>query len=804
MPKLSDYSKILGKAAKNRYTTTALFIFVGILVGFIGIPSIPAIGLPGITTFWIGVALVLYGFYQFLPAAGQILDKARKGRNWKCPYALAPGTPITPAMKYCTQATPDTRWLSMDNAPTCTGPLNFGGNHEKVKKVAAETQVFMDQSVFGLLYTRSFLKILAISFVALEFSPLSFDNFPFKNIILIPLVFLFAVYFQMPTGYKKNQPYKAVEAWYRMLVGFVIALLMMSFLTPNPSAAFQGLFWTQFILLFAAIMILAFLGVVMKSVIKNITIVAGVLAIIFLLAVPILGSIAGAAFNMPAVAVFYLILAFFATMPQRRTEEEGEEKTVISIRFQAARNFSQRLDQFQEDWENFGKIVFLAFALAGGIPIFTWATLGASLKVAYAIVWVLAIAMGWLGGREGRPYIGTVVIVMTVIAFSFAFSSTVGTAVFGAYWGTIEHTGETFFGPIGQQLDRASCDAYANYQCITAGPIECNRLKLECQRKTSEAQGSDKSIDITSFVAAPKEIGLDTNKKIPNTTVYVTIENTGDYEAQDVDVKVLGKAQGYPKVPYVQNVQTFKQIGDTEVLSCTGGDYLGENTCEWKGNFRTGSKGVVNFVIDWTKGEDQLPGYGSSIWNYYYGQYPQIAISTSFNYHVESRYDATVRSSGEMASLLQSGTDIAGAVSVYTGGPMAASLWMPQYVETGKTTFLTAALTNNKEGTATAASYCIYIPAWAGVPTYSSGGYKAGAPDCEPVADTNAVECYWDQIKPVTAYDQTTMKPQNYGECVFRLTPDSGGVPEKQLSVTGKATFHYEVTNIRKDIPIVG
>jgi hypothetical protein len=69
---------------------------------------------------------------------------------------------------------------------------------------------------------------------------------------------------------------------------------------------------------------------------------------------------------------------------------------------------------------------------------------------------------------------------------------------------------------------------------------------------------------------------------------------------------------------------------------------------------------------------------------------------------------------------------------------------------------------------------------------------------------TNVVECYWKTIKPVTEYDQNTMKPANSGECTFSITPNIGVAPQKQLVITGNTTFSYEILHIRKDVPLVG
>ena len=790
-------SKTAGKYLKNNYTTAIMLILAGVIVGSFGIPAIPALGIPHITASWIGMALIMYGFYNVIPSKSQILNDIRWADRWKCPFSTHPTLA-------CTESSLINTPRKLSNPPKTDGP------HEQVYMEPVDSYMLLEGKHYGWLYMKSFLKILAISFAALEFSPLSV--FPFKN-ILIPIIFLFYMYFTMPTGYKKSEPYKAAEAWFRMVLGFVLALLVMTFLTPNPTIAFTGVFWTQFVLLLAGVIIIGIISLFGSKLSDKTWLVTVLVGLIFIFSMPVLGAYAGTAMNMPGVSAFYLMLAFFTAMPERKEEEEGDEKVKINVKIINVAKISETMDNLKKGWNIFGTIIFLVFALAGGIPVFGWAGGGQSLQIAYGIVWILAILMGIVGGRESRPYLGVIVMILTIISFSFAYSSTLGAAIFGSYWGTIEHTGEVFFGPIASQMDRASCDAYANYQCISSDPITCKNAKLDCQKKLSDLQGSDRSIEITSFIPAPKEIGLDASDHVANTTVYMTIENTGTYVAKDVKVYIAGSKDEYPKFKYVENRETTKHIGDTEVQSCLGGDYAGGNTCQWTGDFKPGSKGIINFVIDWTKGDDQFPSELNE-WTYYYGLYPEIKITTSFDYHVDSQYASHIRSSEEMTKLLQAGGDEAGTVSRYTGGPMIASIWMPQYVESGKTTFLTAALTNSKEGTATAASTCLYVPKWAGTLTRSSGEVRDGAPDCvAPASDTNVVECYWDKIKSVTSVvkstnkigqTQTTGEPDNSGDCTFKLTPDSGGVPNKEILIIGNTTFHYAIDEIRKSIPIMG
>ncbi|MEM5814532.1 MAG: hypothetical protein QXD77_01835, partial [Candidatus Aenigmatarchaeota archaeon] len=322
---LEGGSKVAAKYIKSRYTTVAVLIFIGSIVGFIGTPAIPALGLPTIKAFWIGMALIMYAFYHILPGRHQIMADIRRGSNWICPYTLqtdAYGGVLC-------EKEEDTAECKLSNPPTCEGK---GRSHPKVSMNPKRTWMELEGVHYGALYGRSFLKILAVSFTALEFSPLS--TFPFKH-ILIPIIFLFWAYFSMPTGYKKSEPYKAAEAWFRMALGVTLAVLVMTFLTPNPGATFTGVFWVQFASLFFGVLIIGLITLFASQVFKETktALVIIVTCVLFILAMPVLGAVAGTAMNMPGVSAFYLMLAFFTAMPERTKEEGGEEETKIMVKF---------------------------------------------------------------------------------------------------------------------------------------------------------------------------------------------------------------------------------------------------------------------------------------------------------------------------------------------------------------------------------------------------------------------------------------------------------------------------------------
>jgi hypothetical protein len=124
-------------------------------------------------------------------------------------------------------------------------------------------------------------------------------------------------------------------------------------------------------------------------------------------------------------------------------------------------------------------------------------------------------------------------------------------------------------------------------------------------------------------------------------------------------------------------------------------------------------------------------------------------------------------------------------------------------VESGQTTFVSAALTNDKEGTATNVTYCIYVPLDMGTPTKMSDA-RLNGDRCEPMEGAEVVQCHWSSIHSAQSYNTNTMKPDNFKDCSFQLNPDTKGAPQKQLALVGKAKFHYSIKTVRKDIPILG
>ena len=262
----------------------------------------------------------------------------------------------------------------------------------------------LPQGRVGILYVKSMIKLVAIFFAATEL------------ILFYPsaaLIFLFIVYFTMPTFYYRSEPFKAAEAWMRMLVGYLISVIMFYI--------FSG---------------------------KSLSILSFIIA-----PGELFGSIIAGNPN-PASSLALLALAFFATTP-RVSEREGVNFT-IEIKNKDIRKVVDGLGGAAAGagTEFAGNLLFLMLVLLAGIPMITgWVT--GNFQIIFGIIWIISMIMGWFGGREGRPYIGIFVIAISFFAFAFSFTGTFGQAIFGAFWPQIYSVGSQVFGPLGEGFSSA-------------------------------------------------------------------------------------------------------------------------------------------------------------------------------------------------------------------------------------------------------------------------------------------------------------------------------------------------------------
>ncbi|MDD5416985.1 MAG: hypothetical protein PHU12_03340 [Candidatus Aenigmarchaeota archaeon] len=381
---------------------------------------------------------------------------------------------------------------------------------------------------------KSFVKLFIVMFVVLNFTYI----YP-----VVSLVVLFAAYFSMPTSYSTDQPWKGTEAWMRLLIGFCLAALMWSILTFDGSAA--G--FTQAFLTF------------------------GIWPIVI---------------GGETLPIYLIVLAFFCTFPKRK-EVDVDMTSGIASKI-IGENRAKTVAGYKDAMESAGNILFILLMVFAGLLIFqSWLTVEAlkAFSIMFMMFWALALVSGWMGGREGRPYVGVMMLVVALFIFSFAYTGTAGSAVFGQYWPTVEHYGAVVFEPIMKGIEQANQginDAWLMMTC-PACYYEEQQKKLRGEAEISE-DATKKSIALTQFNAVNYNTG--TPKIDPSSPLIgsIILENQGTFTAENVNVTLLDPKIKNPKktgAVYNSELDCYeKATTDSQRKLCTYTD-LAKDKCRF-------------------------------------------------------------------------------------------------------------------------------------------------------------------------------------------------------------------------------
>ncbi|MFQ6009708.1 MAG: MFS transporter [Candidatus Aenigmatarchaeota archaeon] len=421
----------------------------------------------------------------------------------------------------------------------------------------------------SLMYAKSMLKLLMITFVAIE---------AFRFHIFIPLIIFFIAYFTMPGKYKTSEPYKAAEAWMRMGFGFVIGLLLLVALTPGADV---GIIIASSMIIFVGILMAAVVGMIHMTTGGKVLLTLGVAIGMGALFGPVI--IFGTEAVTPAVSIFFLALAFFATMPEREEPKEGEPQIVITIGKKLGKSVAKLYGK-DNKWKLIGDGYFLGLVLMAGVPIVTsWVS--GQLALVVGLVWIMSLFVGYTGGREGRPAIGVIMLFFAIFAFSFQFTGTVGVAVFGGYWPAVYNAGTMVLDPLTAATDSAGMavgDAWLAVTCPS-----CYQAELEYRKKLESGikeGGTTKALELANFKAfsyISQENEIDPATPLVG---YVELENRGEFTANRVKVKLEKPVEQDPTKfsmadPHRDEVTL---VNDNCIFTeCTASDRSQSNECEW-------------------------------------------------------------------------------------------------------------------------------------------------------------------------------------------------------------------------------
>src|SRR3989338_6154864 len=173
------------------------------------------------------------------------------------------------------------------------------------------------------------------------------------------------------------------------------------------------------------------------------------------------------------------------------------------------------------------------------------------------------------------------VIGFAVMAFTFQFTGTVGTAVFGSYWTPIYNFGVDVFGPVGKSLDAASQQINYAMCTITAGPGVCDALI----NPPSTAEGSTQALELSNFEAVNYRSG--TPEIDPSLPLIgnIQLENQGDFSASNVLVTlkqpiIFDAAKASLNDPTASQKNLVSDICSFD--SCLGGKINSDKkSCSW-------------------------------------------------------------------------------------------------------------------------------------------------------------------------------------------------------------------------------
>lgn len=444
-----------------------------------------------------------------------------------------------------------------------------------------KTKILLNlQDHLGILYAKSFLKIIGILFILMELAWGKFPN------LFVSMIFLFIIYFTMPTSYRKDEPYKASEAWFRMLVGFLIAITIFSFLSPGVNLFDPGLSGSVLLIIIVAIAV----GAASYSFpSKWMTILAALLGVILITM--------GLSFIFPgkvlpdALPIFFITFAFLATAPKAEKEEGAEKIVVVGMeKGKPLGDISEKINS--DNMENFGNGFFLTLMFAGGWPIISWVKGG--LQLILGAVWIVSGFVGFMSGREGRPYIGILMIGFAVLAFSFQFTGTIGTAIFGNYWTPIYNTLSTTFEPFGKSLDAASRQVNFAMCTITAGPGVCDALI----NPPPASAGSTGALELLNFEAINYRTGSpEINPAIPLIGT-IQLENQGDFAASDVKINLQAPKVFDAKKASLNDLEKgLEGLLQDECAfdSCFDGKNADAKTCTWDSTINKGEQKLLSF-----------------------------------------------------------------------------------------------------------------------------------------------------------------------------------------------------------------
>lgn len=406
--------------------------------------------------------------------------------------------------------------------------------------------------------------------------------------------------------------------------------------------------------------------------------------------------------------------AFFIIIPKKKVPIGQEEGELIS-----------------------DKLIFLVLMIVSLIGIQTWAVSGDLFLITLGI-WGVSLIAGLGSHRESRPGVGVFMVLSAIVVYSFAFSGTVGSAMFGAWWPTIQESSEIITEPLGaawSQISEGMSDSWLMMSCPSCY-YEKQMKKMQAS-STLTSGGSMLGIEVNKMEFLSSEVDLQ-----QPLAAYAELENKGEFTAGNVKLNL--------SLPQIKDEKTGSLTAvegvSRTILTCSGGEIQG-GSCVWgkasypgdvklisfkyaedkkwgdKGSCRcVGNDGKSKGSIDCIANETCSKKYSevcdesktSCTKEYDYGgKYLSFGFSYSFNYNVNVSLALDIMDRDTLEKkLINKEITLSNQQSRYTGGPVTASIYTErQPVRNGEPTLGVMYITNNGKGKVKAgATYDLYIP----------------------------------------------------------------------------------------------
>jgi len=464
--------------------------------------------------------------------------------------------------------------------------------------------------------------------------------------------------------------------------------------------------------------------------------------------------------------------------------------------------------------ETAGKIMFALFLLAGMLPVIIWWAGSQALRTTMIFITLMSLMVGWVGGRESRPFIGIIVVVFALFAFSYAYTDIVGTAIFGPWWATVEAQTQFITQPLTTAFSQLG-NGISDTQLLLTNPTQYYLKKEQEKVASAKAQGTTRSVEFGRIDVYPSD-GID---PCIDTYYDVNIENQGEFDAENLKFyayapEVEAAAKGSTAGIQTGLKETKIVAGDVNMSSCTGAGIASQQStgddnslvkdrgiCDWSvDSERTFSKGdtrVAEFKVKWfndtlVKSNSYEPTEG------YAGTVPNLRIVAEFDYNVNVQLPIDIVTPEARRSARATTV-----ISSYSGGPLTAALSTSmggqQPVEGGKDVLVVASLTNKATGDVSRVSYCIYIPQGVSVSSDSADLVMLHAendPVCtalagesEELKNMQSVRFDYNSIKSPDSCKKDTLC--NMAQRNIIINYDLKGAPSKNIILVGRASYKY-------------